>query len=450
MSDNFLAPLDAHDQRLLTAVQPPAWVNPEPKARYHLVVIGGGTAGLVSAVGAAALGAKVALIESRFLGGDCLNFGCVPSKALLRAARAAAEVRRAHEFGVELGGEVRVNFAAVMERMRRLRADLAPNDSAQRLRDLGVDVFLGAAQFTGTDSLSVGARALRFRRAVIATGTRPSVPAIAGLAEAGYLTNETIFTLTSLPGRLAIVGGGAVGCELAQAFARFGSRVTLLETNEQILHREMRDNAQIVRQALESDGVAIGTLTRVLRVDVKDNVRILTIDRRNEPARTVEVDAILVAAGRAPNIENLGLDAAQVTASAGAGVQVNDRLQTSNRRIFAAGDVCSLVRFTHAADAQARIVVQNALFHGRARASRLVIPRCLYTDPELAAVGMDERGAHEAGVAIDTFVQEFQHVDRAVIDGDAVGFVKVFVRQGTDKIVGATIVGRHAGEMINL
>jgi pyruvate/2-oxoglutarate dehydrogenase complex dihydrolipoamide dehydrogenase (E3) component len=330
-----------------------------------------------------------------------------------------------------------------------LRADISPNDSAERFRDLGVDVFFGDARFAGRDQVIVGDATLHFRRAIIATGTRPKIPAIPGLAEAGFLTNETIFSLTELPPRLAIIGGGPIGCELAQAFARFGSQVTLLESTEFILFREGYENSGYIRRVLERDGVTILTLTRVLRVDRKDGVRTLTIDRPNEASRMLDVDAILVATGRAPSVENLGLEAAGVEAMAGgSGVRVNDRLQTSNPRIFAAGDVCTDERFTHVADAHARIAVQNALFFGRAKASALIVPRCLYTDPELAAIGWDERDAYEAGVPIDTFAQEFKHVDRAILDGDADGVVKIHVRKGTDRIVGASILSRHAGDMI--
>ena len=214
VSDRFMKPIDDHDQRLQQLVHPADWVNPEPKVRYHLVVIGGGTAGLVSAAGAAALGAKVALVERNLLGGDCLNFGCVPSKALLRAARAVADVRGSTEFGVRLAGEVSVDFTAVMERLRRLRADISPNDSGQRFRDLGVDVFFGSACFGGPDRVAVGDKVLHFRRAILATGTRPTIPVIPGLTETGFLTNESVFALTTLPARLAVIGAGPIGCEL--------------------------------------------------------------------------------------------------------------------------------------------------------------------------------------------------------------------------------------------
>src|SRR5213596_390528 len=248
-------PADGYNHTLLAKVHPPDWVNPEPAPRYNLVVIGAGTAGLITAAGSAGLGARVALVERDFMGGDCLNVGCVPSKALLRCARAAADVRDAGAFGVEVPPGVRVNFAAVMERMRRLRAALSPTDSAARYRGLGVDVFFGDARFTGPDTVDVGGHVLRFRRAVIATGARAAQPDIPGLADAGFLTNETVFTLTELPPRLAIIGAGPVGCELAQAFARFGARVSLLGNRPQIMPREDPDAARIVEKAMQRDGV---------------------------------------------------------------------------------------------------------------------------------------------------------------------------------------------------
>jgi pyruvate/2-oxoglutarate dehydrogenase complex dihydrolipoamide dehydrogenase (E3) component len=438
-------PLDDANRSLLERVHPADWINPEPRPRYHLVVVGAGTAGLVSAAGAAGLGAKVALIERQYMGGDCLNFGCVPSKALLRAARGVDDVRASREFGIDIGGEVRVDFPAIMARMRQLRADISPNDSAQRFRDLGVDVFFGAARFSGSDAVTVAGKTLHFRRAIIATGTRPTLPAIAGLAHPACLTNETIFSLTALPARLAVIGAGPIGCELAQAFARFGARVTLIGNHEQILPREDADAAALLAEQLLRDGIELMLASQVTQV----NGKTLAIQHQGQ-TRTVEADAILLAAGRTPNVEALGLAEAGVNFDAKEGVHVNDRLQTNNGRIFAAGDVCSRFKFTHAADAYARIAVQNALFYGRAKASALVIPWCTYTDPEIAHVGLNEQDIRSQGIAVQTFVQEFRHVDRAILDGDSAGFAKIHVRAGTDRIVGATIVGRHAGEMIGV
>ena len=441
-------PYDVHNQLLVSNVHPPDWNSPEPVGRYNLVVLGAGTAGLVSAAGAAGLGARVALVEREFMGGDCLNVGCVPSKALIRASRAIAEVKGAGDYGIEVPQGGRVNFPAVMERMRRLRAALSPTDSATRFRDLGVDVFFGDAHFTGPDAVEVGRRVLRFRRAVIATGARAERPDIPGLADAGFLTNETVFTLTDLPPRLAVIGAGPIGCELAQAFARFGARVWLLGNREQIMPREEPDAARIVENEMRSDGVNLVLGCKVVRVAREGTDKVLYLECGGQPTE-VRADAILVGIGRVPNVQGLDLEKAGVAYHEHEGVQVNDRLQTTNPRIFSAGDICSRFKFTHAADAMARVVLQNALFFGRAKASALVIPWCTYTDPEVAHVGLYEAEAKARGIDVRTFTEPMARVDRAVLDGDTDGFVKIHVRAGSDRIVGATVVARHAGEMIS-
>ncbi len=442
-----LAPADAANDELVRNVHPPDWVNPEPAPRYNLVVIGAGTAGLVTAAGAAGLGAKVALVERHLMGGDCLIAGCVPSKALLRAARAWAEVRDAGAFGVEVPPGARVNFPAVMERMRRLRASLSPTDSAARFRGLGVDVFFGSARFAGPDTVEVAGRTLHFRKAVIATGTRPRRPDVPGLDEIGYLTNETVFFLTELPARLAVIGAGPVGCELAQAFARFGAAVTLVGNQPQVLPREDADAAGRVARSLERDGVRLLLGAKVMAAGRRGADKFVHVEAAGGSTELL-VDDILAGVGRSPNVEGLNLGAAGVDYDPDKGVHVNDRLRTSNRRIYAAGDVCSPSKFTHAADALARIVIRNALFLGRARVSALVIPWCTYTDPEVARVGLNEQEARQQGVVVQTFVQELRHVDRAVLDGAPEGMVKLLVRKGTGRLVGATVVAPHAGEMI--
>jgi pyruvate/2-oxoglutarate dehydrogenase complex dihydrolipoamide dehydrogenase (E3) component len=461
-----MQPDDIHNKFLVSNVHPPDWANPEPAERYNLIVVGAGTSGLISAAGAAGLGARVALVEREFMGGDCLNVGCVPSKALIRASRAAAEVRDAHAYGVEKGVSVEkgvrtllsdaqkgpgpffVDFPAVMERMRRLRAALSPNDSAARYRGLGVDVFFGEARFTGPNAVEVGGRVLLFRRAVIATGARAVHPDIPGLAEASFLTNETVFTLTELPPRLAVIGAGPIGCELAQAFARFGARVSLLGNRPQIMPREDPDAASIVEKEMRRDGVNLVLGCNVVRVTQDGTDKVLHLECGGQPTE-VRADAILVGVGRAPNVQGLDLEAAGVAYDDKDGVKVNDRLQTTNRRIFAAGDICSKFKFTHAADAMARVVIQNALFFGRAKASALVIPWCTYTDPEVAHVGLYEAEAKARDIDVQTFMEPMERVDRAVLDGDTDGFVKIHVRAGSDRIVGATVVARHAGEMIS-
>ncbi|MBA4149031.1 MAG: mercuric reductase [Verrucomicrobia bacterium] len=443
----MISPWDSHNRTLVSHVHPVGWKNPVAQGRYNLVVIGGGTAGLVTAAGAAGLGAEVALIEKHLLGGDCLNVGCVPSKALLRAGRAAAEMRKASEFGIRIKGEVTVDFAAVMERMRRVRAEISPHDSAERFRELGIDVFLGHAQFTSAETVQVGDQNLRFAKAVIATGARAAAPAIPGLQDVSYLTNETLFSLTELPKRFGIIGAGPIGCEMAQAFARFGAEVFLVDADHGLLPKEDRDAAEIIRAALIRDGVKLLCCGKELKLSKGvDGVR-MQADSHGK-SYDLSVDQILVAAGRAPNVENLDLEKAGVLYDR-KGVQVNDRLQTSNGRIYACGDVCSRYQFTHAADFMARIVIQNALFRGRKRVSDLVIPWCTYTSPEIAHVGIYEKEAGEKGIEIETFTQKLSEVDRAVLDGEDEGFVRVHVRKGTDTILGATIVAAHAGEMIS-
>ena len=442
------APPDEYDARLLANVHPAGWINSEPAARYNLVVIGAGTAGLVAAAGAAGLGARVALVERRLMGGDCLNFGCVPSKALIRASRVCSAINHATGYGIVPTAPAHAEFGAVMERMRRLRADLSANDSAARFKSLGVDVFLGEARFVGRDAAEVDGKRLNFSRALVATGARPAAPPIPGLAESGFLTNETVFSLTELPRRLAVIGAGPIGCELAQAFRRFGSEVWLLEALTQILPREDRDAARIVERAIVSDGVELLTGCKVASVGRGAAGRIVRLEHRGA-SREIEVDEILVTAGRAPNVEEIGLEAAGVEYDRKTGVRVNDYLQTSNPHIFAAGDVCSALQFTHLSDAHARIVIRNALFFGRDRVSSLTIPWCIYTDPEIAHVGLGEAEDAARGVAIRTFAQEMSAVDRAVLDGETAGVAKIHVRVGTDQIVGATIVAAHAGEIIS-
>jgi pyruvate/2-oxoglutarate dehydrogenase complex dihydrolipoamide dehydrogenase (E3) component len=439
---------DPDDQLLISQVHPPDWNNPEPAKRYNLVVIGAGTAGLVCAAAAAGLGAKVALIERELMGGDCLNFGCVPSKALLRCARAYADARRACDYGVVAVAAPDVDFAAVMSRMRRLRKELSKNDSVGRFANLGVDVFLGNGRFSGTDSIEVAGRTLRFSRAVIATGSRAAALNIQGLAAAGFLTNETIFSITTLPKRLVVIGGGPVGCELAQAFKRFGARVTLLEAEPAILPREDADAARIVKDALLRDGVEIIENCQVLGSQSAEQGNLLKlqcVDARRE----IAFDEILVAVGRIPTIDGLGLEAARVEYEPRGGIRVDDHLRTTNPRIFAAGDVCSAYKFTHMADTMARIAVRNALFYGRERVSDLTIPWCTYTDPEIAEVGLSEWEARERGIAIRTFLQPLAEVDRAILDGETDGLLKVRVRQNSDRIVGATLIARHAGETVS-
>ena len=447
MAAPLLLPDDDHNRALAANVHPSDYRNPEPAPRYNLVVLGAGTAGLVTAAGAAGLGAKVALVERHLMGGDCLNVGCVPSKVMIRSARAAAEVRRASSFGVNADVTV-VDFAAVMRRLRELRAAVSPNDSVQRFRGLGVDVFLGEGRFTGPDTVEVDGAKLRFTKAVIATGARAVAPPIDGLEAAGYLTNETVFSLTERPARLAVIGAGPIGCELAQTFRRLGSEVTAFDVLPQILGREDKDAVNVIEAVLRREGIRLELGSEIHRVEPVDGAKRLYF-RVGGHDEQITVDEILIGAGRAPNVEGFGLETVGVAFDRKRGVAVNDQLRTTNPRIFAVGDVCLDAKFTHMADFSARLVIQNALFLGRKRFSALTIPWCTYTEPEVAHVGLYEHEATAKGIAVDTLVRHFADVDRAVIDGETEGFVKVHVKKGGDRIVGATIVAGHAGDLVS-
>jgi len=445
----LVLPQDENNKTLARNVRPGNWENPEPDSCYNLVVIGAGTAGLVTAAGAAGLGAKVALVERHLMGGDCLNVGCVPSKGIIRSSRAVHDVRSAEAFGVSCGNGLSVDFGKAMERMRRIRAEISIHDSAERFsKELGVDVFFGAAKFIGPDAIEVKGQRLRFKRAAVCTGARAATPTIPGIAEAGYLTNETVFSLTELPRRLAVIGGGPIGCELAQTFARMGSRVTVMDHGDQLLPREDDDAAEIVRRSLEQDGAAVRLRTKVLHAEKKDSEKLLLIEedgRRDD----ISVEEILVGVGRTPNVEGLDLEKAGIAYDLREGIRVNDRLQTSNPSIYAAGDICSSYKFTHAADSMARIVIANALFKARQKVSNLVIPWCTYTDPEVARVGICEKDSREKGMDVETLTVPLADVDRALLDGESEGFARIHLKKGADRIVGATIVARHAGEMIS-
>ena len=440
-------PWDEHNQKWVSYVHPLDWQNPRPSGRYNLLVVGAGPAGLVAAIGAAGLGAKVALVEKHLMGGDCLNVGCVPSKALIAAGKAAAAVRRANEFGVRVPEGTTVDFAAVMERLRRLRSELSHHDSAARFTDLGIDVFVGDGHFVDRKRFEIDGQTLDFSKACIATGARAAAPAIEGLDDVPYLTNETVFTLTELPQRIGFIGAGPIGCELSQAFRRFGSQVTLVESAHGILPREDREAAEIVLQSMLRDGVDLRCCARDLKVRREDDGIHLAVHLEHENKQyDVAVDQLMVAVGRAPNVEGLGLEAGGVEYHA-KGINVNDRLQTTNPRIYAAGDVASKYQFMHSADFQARIVIGNALFFGRRRASTLTIPWCTYTEPELAHVGKSLAELEQAGVEFKTFTVHMNEVDRAILDGEDEGFVRVHAdRKG--RILGATAVAAHAGDMI--
>jgi pyruvate/2-oxoglutarate dehydrogenase complex dihydrolipoamide dehydrogenase (E3) component len=438
-------PRDEFNQILIENAHPPGWVNPKPQGPYNLVVIGAGTAGLVSAAGAALLGARVALIERQLMGGDCLNFGCVPSKALIRGARAAYAVREAQEFGVQAQIH-EVRFDETMRRLRRVRAEISPHDSAERFRDFGADIYLGAARFLTVNSVEVGGERLQFNRAIIATGARAAVPPVPGLEEVGYLTNETVFSLTNLPKRIVVIGGGPIGCELAQSFSRLGSKVCIIEHHARLLPRDDADAASILKSQFEGEGISLFLGAKIQVARSSGLAKTVVVDR-GKGDEHIEADEILVAAGRTPNIEGLDLEAARVKYDK-KGILVDEHLRTSNPRIYSAGDISSRLQFTHAAEALGRIAIQNALFFCRKRAKELVVPWCTYTDPEVAHVGVSQEDAKSRGLAVETFTLPFSENDRAVVDGETQGFARVHTARQDGTVLGATLVGRHAGESI--
>ncbi|MCG6138206.1 MAG: mercuric reductase [Nostoc sp. LLA-1] len=450
----IVRPVDEYNQKLVSYVHPPNWVNPQPADCYDLVVIGAGTAGLVVAAGAAGLdlGLKVALIEKNLMGGDCLNVGCVPSKTIIRSARVVGEIAKAKNLGINILQQIDVDFSAVMTRMRRVRAGISHHDSAERFQNLGVDVFLGSGRFASKNTVEVSNKTLKFKKAVIATGARAVRPQIRGLEEAGFLTNETVFSLIQRPKRLAVIGGGPIGCELAQAFRRLGSEVVIFHNSSHLLNKEDADAAEIVQNVLINEGVRVVLNCQLEEVTTVIDGKQLYFST-NGHRDSLTVDEILVGAGRAPNVETLNLETVGVEYDKRQGVKVNDYLQTTNPKIFAAGDICMNWKFTHAADAAARIVIKNTLFSpfglGKSKLSSLVMPWVTYTDPEIAHVGMYEQEAQKLGIEVETIKIDFNSVDRAIADGETDGFLKLHHKKGSDEIIGATIVASHAGEMIS-
>ena len=442
------SPRAAYERERATNTRPVGWRNPDGSGRYDLAVVGAGPAGIAAAKAAAGRGARVALIERNAIGGINLHFGSVPSKTLIRTARSYADMRDARNFGARVPGAIDVDFAAAMQRVRRVRARLSRDDSAQRLAADGIDIYFGEARFVTSDALDVDGAKVHFRRALIATGARPHMPKIPGLAEAGCLTDETIFELSELPRRLLVIGGGPLGCEQAQAFCRLGAQTTIVQNKPLFLDQEERDAAQILSESLSRDGVNVRLNTTALAVRVADGVKLVDLvsaDYRN----TIGVDAILAGAGRTPNIEGLNLSAMGIECDIDRGIHVDDFLRTGNARIYAAGDVCLQHSYVDTAVASARLAVDNALFRGRQRWSSIVIPHCTYTDPEIAQVGLSVREANRRGIPVKTFAIPMHEVDRAVADSETAGFVKVHVSARSDRILGATVVARHAGDMIN-
>ena len=416
---------------------------------YNVVVIGGGTAGLVTAAGTAGLGGRVALIERGRMGGDCLNTGCVPSKALISSARLVEQIRQAERWGL-LSQEPRFQFEAIYARMRERRSKIAPHDSQDRFESLGVDVFRGRARFLSPREVRVGDTVLRAKNFVIATGTRAAIPPMDGLDRVPHYTNETVFDdLVEKPGRLVVFGGGPIGCELGQTFARLGVEVTILQRPHRILPREDPDASELLLRRLQAEGVNVltGATARVVARSER-TIRVWADVEGEETRHPIDGDAILIAAGRTPNVEELDLEAAGVAYSK-SGVTVNEYLQTSQHHIYAAGDVVGQYLFTHVADAHARTVVRNILLPWfKAKREDRVIPWCTYTSPEVARVGLNETEAERKGIACDVWKEPLADLDRAVVESEEEGFAKVLTKKGTDKILGATLVAERAGDLL--
>ena len=437
------------DKKPLAAAK--KWLKPRRFDR-NLVVIGAGAAGLVTAYIAAAVKAKVSLIEKHRMGGDCLNTGCVPSKALIRTAKLLAQIRRAEEFGLRKTA-AEFDFAEVMERVQRVVKAIAPHDSAERYAALGVDCILGEAEITSPYSVAIrtenGTRTLTTRAIVIAAGARPFVPPIPGLEEIGYLTSDTVWNLRQLPRRLLVLGGGPIGCELAQCFARLGAQVTQVEMLPRIMFREDPEISGMVMQGFQAEGIDVRLGHKARRFAVENGEKILIAEHDGAEVR-IPFDAVLVAVGRIANTAGYGLEALGIAPTRTGTVATNGYLQTIYPNIYACGDVAGPYQFTHAAAHQAWYAAVNALF-GRFRKFKTdysVMPWATFTDPEVARVGLNEIEAREKAIPYELSVFQLDDLDRAIVDGEARGLVKVLTVPGKDRILGVTIVGERAGEVI--
>jgi len=409
---------------------------------YDIVIIGGGSGGLVVASAAAQLNAKVALVEKARLGGDCLWFGCVPSKSLLHASRVAHEVKTSSRFGVYVTPPD-IQFSEATGYVQQVISNIQPNDSPERFESLGVEVIFGEGEFKNENTFTVNGRDLTARAFVVSTGSSPKVPPIEGIEQAGFLTNEQVFSLKERPGSLAVIGAGPIGCELGQAFHRLGSQVTLISSRDHILPKEDPEAALIVEQQLEADGINLLRGAKAQKVEVIDGKKHLWVGNEK-----VVVDEILVSSGRIPNVGSLNLEAAGVQYN-DKGLVVNQKLQTSNKRIYGCGDVIGGYQFTHVAGYEAGVVIQNALFFPSAKTDYRVIPWATFTEPELARVGLTEEQARERyGNAFEVLKQEFADVDRAQAEGATEGFAKI-ITTPKGQILGAHLVGPSTGELIH-
>lgn len=415
---------------------------------YNLIVIGAGSGGLVSAYIAAAMKAKVLLIEKHKMGGDCLNTGCVPSKALLRSAKMLNYVKRSQDFGFKQA-KVEFEFADIMARVQRVISNIAPHDSVERYTKLGVECLQAEARVTGPHSVMVNGKTLSARAIVVATGARPLVPPIPGLDKVHYLTSDTLWGLKKLPKRLVVLGGGPIGCEMAQAFARLGSQVTLVEMAPQLLIREDDDVITEVTSRFQAEGIDVRTGHKAQSIEVRGKEQALVCDHHGAQVKIL-FDDILVALGRQANVTGFGLEELAVELTPRKTIAADPFLRTNLKSIYVVGDVTGPFQFTHVAAHQAWFASVNALLapFKKFRADYRVIPWATFTDPEVARVGLNEKEAQAQGVPYEVTKYGMDDLDRAIADEEAHGFVKVLTVPGKDKILGATIVGHHAGDLL--
>ena len=456
--------VDEHNAELLDCVRPIRWQDPEPEPMYNMVAIGAGAGGLVTALGVAGVGGKSAICEKNLFGGDCLNTGCVPSKALISAAKHVHNVRQGSKYGITCAGEFKVDFQKVMESIRKKRATIGHHDACDRfIKDYGIDIFLGHAKFIDQNTIECNGKKLKFARAVIASGGRPYVPIIPGIENVYYYTSENIFNIVTRPQNIVIIGGGPIGAELGQSFQRLGCKVTFLLKSSRFLNKEDPDAAKIVKNKLEKEGCTFYTNVKYNMIESSNDlsssppniqkssrcvIHLLRTTESHNKTLSIHCDILILACGRLPNVNGMNLEAAGVKFDEKRGIHIGETMRTSNSKIYAVGDCCQSQHFTHMADQMARTVIKNACFFGSGKYTEMVIPRVTYTDPELAQVGLNKIELAEQGIEFSEYIYDFKESDRAICDDDLQGFIKFYTVKNTPTILGCVIVCARAGEMI--